>query len=219
LAEIVYLKIDVLMINHFMTRSDAGQYAAATKISEIWFIFPIVIVTTVFPFLWRFRDDPIEWKRRIQMTLDGLAWLGITAAIVISLIGETLVVWLFGAAYSTAATVLVIHIWGGVFIFMRAVLSRWLIAEDLLPLSLLTHLAGAIVNIGLNFWWIPKFGIVGAAWATVVSYAVAGWLALFLSVSTRSMGVAMLKALLLPLRTRDVRYYFGLVRTQRTSQS
>lgn len=31
----------------------------------------------------------------------------------------------------------------------------------------------AICNVLLNFWWIRSFGVIGAAWATVVSYAVA----------------------------------------------
>ena len=31
----------------------------------------------------------------------------------------------------------------------------------------------AAVNFALNFWWIPKFGLMGAAWATVIAYAVA----------------------------------------------
>jgi len=33
--------------------------------------------------------------------------------------------------------------------------------------------AAAICNVLLNFWWIPLFGVIGAAWATVVSYIVA----------------------------------------------
>jgi len=30
----------------------------------------------------------------------------------------------------------------------------------------------AIVNIGLNFWWIPEYGMIGAAYATLVSYII-----------------------------------------------
>lgn len=40
--------------------------------------------------------------------------------------------------------------------------------EWLPPLSWLS----AIVCLGLNFWWVPLFGMAGAAWATLVSYAV-----------------------------------------------
>jgi len=36
------------------------------------------------------------------------------------------------------------------------------------------HLLGAVVNVALNFVLIPDFGVIGAAWATVVSYSVAG---------------------------------------------
>ena len=38
-----------------------------------------------------------------------------------------------------------------------------------------TYITGAsvILNITLNIFWIPKFGILGAAWATSISYAVA----------------------------------------------
>jgi len=32
-------------------------------------------------------------------------------------------------------------------------------------------LAGAIITIGLNIWWIPIFGYVGSAWATLCCYA------------------------------------------------
>ncbi|MCK6529426.1 oligosaccharide flippase family protein [Myxococcota bacterium] len=32
--------------------------------------------------------------------------------------------------------------------------------------------AAALVNVGLNVWWIPKWGLPGAAWATVVGYSV-----------------------------------------------
>jgi O-antigen/teichoic acid export membrane protein len=33
-------------------------------------------------------------------------------------------------------------------------------------------LSGAIVNIGLNLLWVPKFGILGAAWATTAAFTV-----------------------------------------------
>lgn len=32
----------------------------------------------------------------------------------------------------------------------------------------------AAVNVGLNLWWIPKFGVLGAAWASLAAFLVAG---------------------------------------------
>jgi PST family polysaccharide transporter len=92
------------------------------------------------------------------------------------------------------------------------VLSRWLLAEDLLRFSLVTHAAGALVNVALNLVLIPRHGAFGAAWATVISYASAGWLALFLSARTRPLGWMMARALLLPLRWRTLAAYWRQVR-------
>jgi Na+-driven multidrug efflux pump len=29
-----------------------------------------------------------------------------------------------------------------------------------------------VINVVLNFWWIPKFGALGSAWASSVSYSI-----------------------------------------------
>jgi Na+-driven multidrug efflux pump len=50
---------------------------------------------------------------------------------------------------------------------------------------LLSHAIGALLNVGLNLWLIPKMGIVGAAWATLISYAYASFFFLLLAKSTR----------------------------------
>ena len=114
---------------------------------------------------------------------------------------------LFGAEYREAAPILALHIWAGLFVFMRALVSRWLIAEDLIRLSLWSHGAGALTNVLLNLWWIPIYGATGAAWATVISYGVAGWLAFYLPVETRGLARQMAAAMLLPLNWRRLRDY------------
>ena len=32
-------------------------------------------------------------------------------------------------------------------------------------------LAGAVITIGLNFWWIPEYSYTGSSWATFICYA------------------------------------------------
>jgi len=59
---------------------------------------------------------------------------------------------------------------------------------------------------------IPVYGAIGAAVATVISYASAGWLALLFSARTRPMGWMMAKSLLLPLRWRDISLYASHLR-------
>jgi PST family polysaccharide transporter len=206
-AEVIYLRIDIVLLERLRGVHEAGTYAVAARLSEVWYMVPVALMGAMFPVLWRRRSNPVDYARGLQASLDALFALAFTLAVLVQLFGGPLVDLLFGEQFAAATPVLQIHIWAGVFIFMRALLSRWLLAEDLLRFSLVTHLAGALMNVALNLVLIPAHGAVGAALATVVSYACAGWLALFLADRTRPMGWAMAKALLLPLRWRDLAGY------------
>lgn len=206
-AEVIYLRIDIVLLERLRGAEEAGIYAVAARLSEVWYMVPVALMGAVFPALWSRRKDQGTYARSLQGSLDALFALAFALAVVIQVIGGPLVQLLFGTRFEPSTPVLQIHIWAGVFIFMRALLSRWLLAEDLLRFSLVTHVAGAVMNVVLNLLLIPDHGAVGAAIATVISYASAGWLALFLSARTRPMGWMMAKSLLLPLRWGDLAVY------------
>ena len=50
-------------------------------------------------------------------------------------------------------------------------LSIWYKLTDRTLMGAVVSLAGALLTIVLNLWWIPLFGYVGSAWATLVCYA------------------------------------------------
>jgi O-antigen/teichoic acid export membrane protein len=212
-AEVIYLRIDIVLLERLRGVQEAGTYAVAARLSEVWYMVPVALMGAVFPALWNRRADAQAYQRGLQESLDALCALALGLAVFMQVAGGPLVDLLFGSRFAASAPVLKIHIWAGVFIFMRALLSRWLLAEDLLRFSLLTHVAGASTNVALNFVLIPTHGAVGSAIATVVSYASAGWLALFLSERTRPMGWMMARSLLLPLRWGDLADYARRLRS------
>jgi len=206
-AEVIYLRIDIVLLERLRGVEEAGIYAVAARLSEAWYMIPVALMGAAFPAIWQRRSDPAAYECSLQASLDLLCGLALALAIVIQLAGLPLIELLFGERFVASAPVLQIHVWAGLFVFMRALLSRWLLAEDMLRFSLLTHLAGAVVNVALNLLLIPTYGTIGAAVATVISYASAGWLALYLSARTRPMAHMMARALLLPLRWRDLAAY------------
>ena len=214
-AEIIYLRSDIGVLERLKGPVETGIYSVAARLSEIWYAVPVLIAATAFPALWARRLDPLAYRHALQAAFDGLCWLAIALAIAVQWLAGPLIGFLFGAAYAAAAPILKLHIWAGVFVFMRAVLSRWLLAEDMLKFSLLTHAIGALLNVALNLLLIPRYGGSGAAMATIASYAAAGWGALYLAARTRPIGLMMAKALLLPLRVADLTGYVRRLRVQR----
>ena len=98
-------------------------------------------------------------------------------AIPVSLCATPLMSLLFGAAYEASGDILAVHIWSVVFVFMGAGTSPWIINERLTRLALYQTTLGAVLNISLNLWLIPRHGAIGAAIATAASLGMSLWLA------------------------------------------
>jgi len=90
---------------------------------------------------------------------------------------------------------LAIHIWAGIFVFLGVASGKWFLIEGLQKYAFYRTLFGAVVNIVLNLIMIPKFGVLGAAWATVISYAAAGLFSDVLQKKTRTIFKMKLRSL------------------------
>ena len=201
IAAVIYLKIDQVMLGVMVDNYAVGVYAAAARVSEVWYFIPAAIVTSFFPKLVRNKQvAPITYQVDIQKLNDILFIFAVSIAVLISMIGDDLVAWLFGSSYSESSPIVLVHIWGAVFVFMRELFSKWLLAESLLTFSLLSQGLGALANIALNYFLIPTYGALGAAYATVISYSIAGYLVLLIHPKLWPMARVITKSFLLPLR-------------------
>ncbi len=196
---VVYLKIDQLMIGQMVGATELGIYSVAARLSEVWYFFPLALTTSFFPRLLKARNDQVKYNLQLEQLCGVLLWMAVVIAIAVSLLGTWLVPLAFGEPYAPATPILTIHIWAGCFIFMRALLSKWLIAEGLLKFSLFTHGIAAVINVVLNYVMIPKFGGEGAAIATLISYASASYFVLWLHPKTQIMAIIMTKSIFMPI--------------------
>lgn len=200
-AAMIYLRVDQVMLGVMVDDHAVGIYAASARVSEVWYFIPAAVATSFFPQLISHRmDDPAKYGVSLQKLNDFLFCSALGVVLVISFCASWLLPLLFGPSYADSIPVLTVHIWVGLFVFMRALLSKWLITENLLKLSMVTQLSGAVANVILNLWLIPLYGAVGAAYATVISYAVAGYLILFLHRDLWPMAIVVTKSFLLPYR-------------------
>ncbi|MEQ9310834.1 MAG: flippase [Balneolaceae bacterium] len=194
---IIYRRIDQVMLGNFVGSTEVGIYAVAAKLSEVWYYLPIAITRSYFPRLVNLKQKGLL-EENLQGLYSILCLFAYVIAIIITLIGPSIVLFVYGEEYANSGTVLTIHIWACLFIFMREGLSKWFVLEDLFIFSLLTHGLGAISNVLLNLYLIPKYGAIGAAIATLASYSVASYFSLLISHKTRPIFIMMTRALLNP---------------------
>lgn len=172
MAIMVYMKIDQIMLGQILGDDAVGIYSAALRISEVWYFIPVMIVASVFPAILEAKKrDEVHYLQRLQRLYDLMAWLSLAIALPMTFLSTPIVVALFGSAYAESGPILAIHIWASVFVFLGVASSQWFVAENRQILSFQRTVLGAVINVVLNFILIPKFGVPGAAYATVLAQA------------------------------------------------
>lgn len=177
IAIMIYMKIDQIMLGQMIGDQAVGIYSAVVRISEVWYFIPMSIVASVFPAILEAKKlNEAEYRARLQKLYDLMVWLSVSVALPMTFVATPLVELLFGQAYVAAGTILAIHIWASVFVFLGVASDKWFLVENRQLLGLQRTILGAIANIVLNFMLIPKYGVIGAAIATVISQVLAAWL-------------------------------------------
>ena len=186
MAIMVYMRIDQIMLGQLLGDESVGIYTAAVKISEIVYFIPMSIAASAFPAIVEVRKrDEALYYRRLQRLYDLMVALSLAVALPVTFLSDWMVTFLFGSAYRAAGPVLAIHIWAGVFVFLGVAGAKWYIVENLQKISLINTSIGAATNIVLNYVLIPRWGIAGAAWATVVSQCIVAYLCDSFNAKTR----------------------------------
>lgn len=170
----VYMKIDQVMIKELLGVEDVGNYAAAIRVSEAIYFIPMTLAAAVQPFLMKARQRGREsYTLRLRQFYAGMAVLSLVVAFSISASSGSLISLLYGPLYSKSADILTVHVWGLVAVSLGIASSQHLIIANLQGYAAYRTVLGLAVNVALNLVFIPTYGAVGAAWATVVSFTVA----------------------------------------------
>jgi len=168
----VYMRIDHLMIKEMLGEHDVGIYSAAVRLSEVWYFIPTLVTISVFPAIVNARQQSkVLYHERLQKLYTLLVWVAIVIAITMTFLGNWLVVFLYGDAYSAAGKILTINAWTGVFVSLFMVSGRWILAENLTRHSLLRNGFAMVVNISMNYVLITRYGVAGAAMASLLAFA------------------------------------------------
>lgn len=197
----IYLKVDQVMLMWLSGKEEVGVYAVAAQLSEVWYFVPLAIVASLFPKLIMLKDTNLpQYQLRLQQIFDFLFLLAFVLTIATTFLAEPIITILYGVEFERSASILKIHVWASIFIFMRALFSRWIHIERVFIFSFISQGVGALSNVALNFMFIPSYGAEGAAVATLISYAAASFLSLVVYDRTRPIFWMMSKSILLPFR-------------------
>ncbi|MGH3008609.1 MAG: oligosaccharide flippase family protein [Gaiellaceae bacterium] len=149
--------------------TEVGQYSLANKISSA-----MVLLFTAFQIAWpAFAysiEDEKEAKRAYAYVLTYLMLLAAWAAIGLSLFAPWIVHIARKPGYWPAATAIPALAYSAVFFagFTVVTIATGRVRQT--KFNWIAAAAAAALNFGLNFWLIPAYGMLGAAYATLAAY-------------------------------------------------
>ncbi|MDP5134941.1 flippase [Rheinheimera baltica] len=169
-AWILYSRVDQIMIGQLINAQAVGYFSAAVRISEVSNMLPAIIVMSVMPGVIKLqKTSPLHYRKRMQNIYDLCVVLMLCVAVITQLFADVVVELLFTSSFAEAANVLRLQIWTGIFLALALVSSRYLINEGQQKLLMFRNLIGLLLNVPLNYIFIPLLGIQGAALASLIS--------------------------------------------------
>lgn len=194
----IYMKVDQVMIKEMLDNTQVGYYAAAVKLSEVWFIIGVIICNSLFPAIINAKKISEEfYYQRIYKLFLFLVVLAYSLSIIVYFLSDYIILVLYGKEFIEASSVLSIHIFSAIFVYLGVSSGRWLITENKANLDLYRNIFAMIINIVLNILFIKKFGIVGVAYASLIAYIFSFYLFDLFRKDTRNIFLLKTKALIL----------------------
>ena len=164
---LLILRIDLYMVNFFKGTAGSGLYSLASTFGDIFFILPFSIVTVMFPVINEeegLKKESVAKYSRLSLIPILILALG-TLLFIKPLIG-----FLYGQEFLLAAQPIFLLLPGLVFLSIATILSQYFLSTGY-PLKLtLSWFLVTVLNIILNFIYIPQYGMIAAAITSTISY-------------------------------------------------
>jgi len=184
LATTIYVNSDVTLLTLFKGDGATGIYSIATNIyALVKQVFNAMVGVALPRFaLFKAENDRDGFQHLLRKVLHAVIALILPAAIGLIMLSEEIMVALAGPDYASGKTALsflavALCLAAVSYVFVYAVMITYRMEK----LCLISTLIAAAVNLSLNFWFIPRFGMSGAAVTTIIAEILVLGLSLFFS--------------------------------------
>lgn len=163
-------RLDVFVINYFLNPAQVGIYSTGVSIAEMVLMVPSVICFILFP---KASNCDRETASRLAVSFVRRgAWISLSAALFICLASPFLIPLLFGEAFAFSKYVVFVLAPGIVILTFSWVLGAYFEGTGKPQIVFYATSAALPFTLILNLLFIPNWGILGAAAASVVSYSI-----------------------------------------------
>jgi O-antigen/teichoic acid export membrane protein len=189
-------RVDLFMLAALLGNAEqVAFYAVAANLVTRLNLAPDAFAVAAFP---QMAGLPVPEAARFACRICRRTVLLVAlAALALAVAAPLAIPLVYGAPYRSSIAPFLVLIPGAALLTIYRILARYFAAIDRQQANIATQGVSVGVNVALNLWWIPRFGILGAAGASLASYGLEAVLISGVFIATTGHGLA---DLLLPRR-------------------
>ena len=163
------LRVDLLMVKYMLGATEAGYYSISQLLAENTMMFPVVVGLLLFPKLSATKEKE-EKVRLANKAVLVTAALMFPVVVIAALAAGPIISIAFGRNFLPAVAPFAWLMPGTYFLGIETVMVQLLNSEGFPSIIVAAWIVDTIINVALNFWAIPRYGITGASVVSSVCY-------------------------------------------------
>jgi O-antigen/teichoic acid export membrane protein len=165
-----YIWIDRVILSVMLNDTMVGYYSAAYNLISVLSFVPNAFVVSLFPIMANYlRKSDKSLNTIYRISIKYMYMLALPIAIGTTLLGSDIIYMIYGDGFLPAVQPLMILIWAEFFVYIDVLLGQMLYSINKERVIMVYAGIGAALNIILNILLIPRFGLSGAAAATLAT--------------------------------------------------
>lgn len=172
IAMMFYYRLDAIMLDLMLEDGEhqAAIYAQSYRLMDAFIQIPILFAGLLLPmFAFKIKEKQ-SIKELLKLSFEFIFVISITIALLISFYSDEIINLLYKADVESASKVLQVLIFGFISIAMTNIFGTVLTANGSLKRLNQIAIAGVVLNLSLNLFFIPYLQAYGAAIASVATH-------------------------------------------------
>jgi len=168
LVNFLNYRLDIWIVQYFKGAYQLGLYVLAVNFSQLVMMLSKIVASVTIPYL---SENDKKQRQEIFLLYSRINFLMVFVLVsVLFFVGEYLLVFLYGVDFIGSIAPFRILILGMIFTGVSQLFSSYLHSSGRNDLCLYANLTGLFFTVVLDLTLIPKYGIIGSAYATFFSY-------------------------------------------------
>lgn len=211
LAVMLYLRMDIAFVQHYVGYEAVGNYALASRLTEIFYIVSTVYVgAKIKNFVLTYEKNITLFQEKLSVINATLFYSALLFTVLIIVLSESVVQFIFDDKYESVDDITLILSFTLMPIFLGSLVGRYYLIKHRPWIVPINTFIGLCINFVLNSILVPDYGVQGAAISTVISQFFSNILANIFTTCGRELFISQISSVVMPQKfIRELIHFRG----------